>query len=174
MTGPDRVHRRIVARPHAAIIHRGGGAAGNLGKGEGVADRQSEDEGRETILLVDDDAAVRRVAARVLRRAGYTVLEAESGPQALATSRAAEGPIDLLLTDVVMPEMNGRELSQALAPERPETKVLFMSGYTEDDVILRGVSVAEVNFVAKPFTLDGLQGVVRRVLDGTEGPGGPR
>ncbi len=119
----------------------------------------------ETILLVDDDDAVRRVAAKVLGRAGYAVLEAEGGPTALEKARDHDGPIHLLLTDVVMPEMNGRQLSEALVQERPDTRVLFMSAYTEDEVILRGVSVAEVNFLAKPFTLDVLTGTVRTILD---------
>ncbi|MBW3535068.1 MAG: response regulator [Gemmatimonadetes bacterium] len=127
--------------------------------------RDATPEAPETILLVDDDTAVRRMAAKVLRRAGYTVLEAVGGPEALAVARSREDHIDLLLTDVVMPVMSGRELSEALVRERPETKIVFMSGYTDDDVILRGVSVAEVNFLPKPFTLDGLRRVVRRVLD---------
>src|SRR5688572_27395476 len=99
------------------------------------------------ILVVDDDQAVRQVAARVLQRAGYEVLQAGEGAEALRVAREHQGRLDLLLTDVVMPGMNGRELGERLAEERPETRLLYMSAYTEDEVILRGVRVAEVNFL---------------------------
>ena len=116
------------------------------------------------ILVVDDDEAVRQVAARVLKRVGYQVLQAGEGAEALRVAREHNGRLDLLLTDVVMPGMNGRELGERLAEERPETRLLYMSAYTEDEVILRGVRVAEVNFVYKPFSLEGLTEAVRQVL----------
>ena len=119
----------------------------------------------KTVLVVDDDASVLRVAAKVLRRVGYHVLEAGSGDVALATVDDAEGHIDLLLTDVVMPRMNGRELSEALLARYPDVRVLFMSGYTEDEVILQGVRVAEVNFINKPFSVDSLRQKVQAVLE---------
>src|SRR5688572_1761791 len=89
------------------------------------------------ILVVDDDPGVREVAARVLRRAGYQVLQAAEGDEALEVARTHAGPLHLLLTDVVMPGMNGRELGQRMSEERPETRLLYMSAYTEDEVILR-------------------------------------
>ena len=116
------------------------------------------------ILVVDDDPGVREVAARVLERAGYRVLQAGEGDEALEIARAHAGPLHLLLTDVVMPGMNGRELGQRMSQERPETRLLYMSAYTEDEVILRGIRVAEVGFLAKPFSLDGLQGAVKSAL----------
>jgi two-component system cell cycle sensor histidine kinase/response regulator CckA len=119
----------------------------------------------KTVLVVDDDVSVLRVAAKVLRRVGYHVLEAGSGDAALATVDEAEGQIDLLLTDVVMPRMNGRELSEALLARYPDVRVLFMSGYTEDEVILQGVRVAEVNFINKPFSVDSLRQKVQDVLE---------
>jgi CheY-like chemotaxis protein len=116
------------------------------------------------VLVVDDDPAVLEVAARVLERAGYRVLEAANGLEATRVARAHAGRLDLVLTDVVMPGMNGRELGERLARDHPGTRVLYMSAYTEDEVILRGVSVAGMSFVYKPFTLDGLVEAVRRAL----------
>ena len=118
-----------------------------------------------TVLVVDDDTSVLKVAAKVLRRVGYDVLEAGSGDAALAKVDEAEGHIDLLLTDVVMPRMNGRELSEAVLARYPDVRVLFMSGYTEDEVILQGVRVAEVNFINKPFSVESLRHKVSQVLE---------
>lgn len=127
--------------------------------------------GRPTILVVDDDPAVRRVASKALRRAGYAVLEASSGEEALAAAGRRRGDIGLLLTDVVMPGMNGRELSERLHETHPHLPVLFMSAYAEDDVFLRGVRVARMNFIAKPFTLEGLVSAVSGLVGRTgEGP----
>jgi two-component system, cell cycle sensor histidine kinase and response regulator CckA len=126
----------------------------------------SAPQGRgELILVVDDDPAVLRMASKVLRRGGYEVLEAGGGSDALRIAEEHDGKIQLLLTDVVMPEMGGREVSEELRARYPRIRVLFMSAYTEDEVILRGVRVAEVNFVSKPFTVDGLRNKVREVLD---------
>ena len=119
-----------------------------------------------TVLVVDDDLSVLRVAAKVLKRGGFDVLEAGSGDAALAVADEVNGEIDLLLTDVVMPSMNGRELSQALVARYPDVRVLFMSAYTEDEVILQGVRVAEVNFINKPFSVEGLREKVRQVIAG--------
>lgn len=117
------------------------------------------------ILVVDDDDAVGKVAARVLQRVGYRCCrrERESRPSR-SRARTHAGRLDLLLTDVVIPGMNGRELGERLAVERPETRLLYMSAYTEDEVILRGVRVAEVGFLYKPFSLDGLTDAVRQAL----------
>ncbi len=121
--------------------------------------------GGETILVVDDDPSVLQVASKVLRRGGYEVVEADGGDKALRLAEELNGRIDLLLTDVVMPGMGGRELGEHLSERYPAVRLLFMSAYTEDEVILQGVRVAEVNFIAKPFTVEGLRTKVREVLD---------
>lgn len=122
--------------------------------------------GMGRILVVDDDEAVREVAARILRRLGYEVEEAGGAPEALRMLDAMSEPPDLLLSDVVMPGMNGRELSERVEELYPDVRILFMSAYTEDEVILRGIRVAEVHFLPKPFTLEGLADAVREVLAG--------
>jgi DNA-binding response OmpR family regulator len=104
------------------------------------------------------------VASKALRRAGYEVIEAESGARALEISRDRGEFIDLLLTDVVMPGMNGRELSERLREGDPDLPVLFMSAYAEDEVFLHGVRVARMNFIPKPFTLQELTDSVREIL----------
>ena len=104
------------------------------------------------------------VAARVLEREGYRVLHAMDGAEGLDLARGAER-LDLVLTDVVMPGMSGRELGERIERERPGTRVLYVSAYTEDEVILRGVRVAGMNFVYKPFTLDGLANAVKSALE---------
>lgn len=128
--------------------------------------QQEQPRSDATILVVDDDASVLRVASKVLVRAGYDVLEANGGPEALQLADERDGALDLLLTDVVMPGMSGRELGQELTARYPGIRVLYMSAYTEDEVILQGVRVAEVNFIAKPFTVQGLRVKVREVLEG--------
>jgi len=121
--------------------------------------------GTEIVLLAEDEDSVRTVAKEALERRGYRVLAAADGPSALALARACSGRIDLLLTDVVMPGMNGRELAEALLIERPGTRVLFASGYTDDAVLLHGVRTDEVAFIQKPFTPPALMQRVREVLD---------
>jgi len=130
---------------------------------QGEADRPAV--GSETILVVEDEDVVRGLTRRVLLARGYTVLEAGEGKQALELAAAHAGPIDLLLTDVVMPGMSGRELGDRLAAARPEMRVLYTSGYTDDLVLARGVSGRETAFIAKPFTPDSLARSVRRTLD---------
>ena len=126
--------------------------------------------GHETILLAEDESAVRAVATAALERAGYTVLAAPDGPAALELARAFAGTIDLLLTDVVMPGMHGRELAETLLVERPGTRVLYASGYTDDAILLRGIRVDDVAFIQKPFTPQQLATRVRDVLDAPRGP----
>jgi CheY-like chemotaxis protein len=120
---------------------------------------------QELLLVVDDDASVLQVASKVLQRGGYEVLSAGGGAEALSIAAANEGRISLLLTDVVMPGMGGRELSEIFRARFPAVRILFMSAYTEDEVILQGVRVADVDFIPKPFTVQGLRDKVRYVLD---------
>ncbi len=121
--------------------------------------------GSETILLVEDAAAVRKLIVKVLRKLGYTVLEARHGRSAVSLSRAFQGPINLLLTDVVMPGMSGRELAERLAPQRPEMKVLYISGHSSDAIVQHGVLDPAIAYLQKPFTRDALARKVRVVLD---------
>jgi nitrogen-specific signal transduction histidine kinase len=123
--------------------------------------------GTETILLAEDATAVRVAARQILERLGYTVLEAANGADALSAARAA---IDLLLTDVVMPEMSGRELVDRFAKLRPSTKVLFMSGYTDDAIVRHGVLRPGTAYLQKPFSADTLGRKVREVLDSVLAP----
>ena len=127
--------------------------------------RTEEIHGTETVLLVEDVPAVRDVVHRVLAGSGYTVLDAVDGPSALARAASHRGPLHLLLTDVVLPGLSGRELAEQLKPSRPELKILFTSGYTDDAVTRRGVFGSDVSFMQKPFTPETLARRVREVLD---------
>ena len=122
--------------------------------------------GTETVLLAEDEAPVRAVARQVLERHGYTVLEAPSAEAALDIAARYSGTIHLLLTDVIMPGLNGRDLATRLADLRPGTRVIFMSGYTDDAVTRHGVLEPGSAYVQKPFTPDGIARKVREVLDG--------
>jgi PAS domain S-box-containing protein len=121
--------------------------------------------GGETILLVEDEQQVREVASLILRRGGYKVLLAENGEQGLAVAEEHGKGIDLLITDVVMPRMNGRQLVERLKPRWPDLKVLFMSGYTDDAIVHHGVLEEGVDFLQKPITPDALLKRVHEVLD---------
>jgi two-component system cell cycle sensor histidine kinase/response regulator CckA len=128
--------------------------------------------GMETVLLVEDDGAVRAVAQRMLERSGYRVLVAE-GPDAALRQRELHGPhIDLLLTDVVMPRMSGAELATRLAPSCPEMKVLFMSGYTDITIGAHGVLDSGASFLQKPFSSRQLSQKVRSTLEAGGSPEG--
>jgi len=120
--------------------------------------------GKSTILLVDDDEAVRMVATRILTRAGYTVLTAASPAEAESAWADHVGPIHLLMTDLMMPGMNGGELATRLLESRKDTSVLYTSGYTNETVIRRGLIVPDVPFLAKPFTIDDVIRKVREAL----------
>ncbi len=124
-----------------------------------------EARGLETILLVEDEDDVRALAREVLERQGYTVLEASDGQQALGRCEAGAAGIDMILTDVVMPRMSGRELVDRVRAIRPEMRVLYMSGYTEDAILRHGVLDASTVLLGKPFTPAALLAKVREVLD---------
>jgi PAS domain S-box-containing protein len=121
--------------------------------------------GTETILLAEDDAMLRPLAKGLLEKLGYRVIEAENGAQALAAAGRFTGPIQLLVADVVMPGGSGRDLARRLAETRPETKVLYVSGYTDDAIVHHGMLEPGLNFLQKPFTPAVLARKVREVLD---------
>ena len=121
--------------------------------------------GEETILVVEDNEEVRKLAMRVLQTQGYEVLGAPEGMEAFLLCEEREGPIDLLVTDVVMPKMSGRELAERIASIRPEIKVLYMSGYTDNAIVHHGILSEGINYIQKPFTVESLIRKVREVLD---------
>ena len=122
--------------------------------------------GSETVLVVEDESELRALTRRVLEKHGYTVLEARTADAASALARDHPGPIHLLLADVVLPGPSGRMLADELLAGHAELKVLFMSGYTEDVIVHRGVLVPNAAFIQKPFSAEGLAAKVREVLDG--------
>ena len=142
---------------HLPRVREGGDVAGEEGGGARG--------GRETILLVEDEEMVRGVASGSLRAKGYHVLEARDGHEALAVAAEHQGPIHLLVTDVVMPVMGGVELVASLARARPETRVLYTSGYTQDPAVLRGSGGDEGAFLPKPYVGETLTRRVRELLD---------
>jgi CheY-like chemotaxis protein len=131
----------------------------------GPADVPAALGGSETVLVVEDEAGVRALALRALREQGYTVLEASNGREALSLAERAGSPIDLVLTDVVMPEMGGLELVERLAAIRPTVSFIYMSGYTEADKLQPGIRDAEIPFLQKPFSAESLALRVRESLD---------
>jgi PAS domain S-box-containing protein len=122
-------------------------------------------QGSETILLVEDDEVIRKLVYMILLEHGYTVLVTCNGSEALEISEQHPDPIHLMLTDVVMPQLTVRELTESLARMRPETRVLYVSGYTDDAIVHHGVLGEGMNFMPKPFTVDALLRKVREVLD---------
>ncbi|HEY3237767.1 MAG TPA: response regulator [Polyangiaceae bacterium] len=125
-------------------------------------------EGHETILLAEDEPAVRRLAERILTKNGYRVLSAANGVAAMSLAREHAGPIDMLLSDMLMPQMSGVDLARALRDTRPTLKVLFMSGYSEDSLGPAALEQLGARLLAKPFNASGLLGQIRAMLSGSE------
>jgi CheY-like chemotaxis protein len=136
-----------------------------------LAEKLSETvRGSETVLLVEDDKLVRRLVHEVLENCGYRLLEAANGVEALSTCEQSEEPIHLLVTEIVMPGMSGRETANRLAALRPEIKVLFMFGYTDEAIVHDGMLAADTTFIQKPFAPDALARKVREALDSQNQP----
>ena len=121
--------------------------------------------GNETILVVEDNHEVRKVTGRILSMQGYRVLEASNEGDAFSICDQHDGPIHLMVTNVVMPEMNGPQLAKHLISQHPEIKVLYMSGYVKNFISHQGILGKEMNYIQKPFTVDELVKKVRGVLD---------
>jgi CheY-like chemotaxis protein len=121
--------------------------------------------GNETVLLVEDEPAVREMTRAALQRHGYTVLPAASGAEALQIAQANHGAISVVLTDVVMPGMSGPQLVERLREDQPRLAALFMSGYTSDAVLRHGIETGEADFLQKPFSTSALAAKLRQVLD---------
>ena len=120
--------------------------------------------GSETVLVVEDQADVRRLIEKTLSRYGYSVLTATNGPEAAARAQTYEGAIHVMLTDVILPGASGREIARQLAAARPHLRVLYMSGYTDDVIVQHGVLEPGLAFLQKPFTADTLARRIREVL----------
>jgi nitrogen-specific signal transduction histidine kinase/ActR/RegA family two-component response regulator len=135
-----------------------------------VVEEVAARRGTEVVLLAEDDVILRALARDILVTEGYTVLDSQNVEDALRFAENQDGAIHLLLTDVVMPLMGGRELAERMSGRRPETRILFVSGFTDDTVVRHGVLDEGVAFLQKPFTLESLSRTVRHVLDGQPVP----
>ena len=122
--------------------------------------------GTETVLLVEDDAGIRSMVTRFLASSGYTVIDAENGEEALSKLHGTTGRVDILVTDVVMPLMGGRELAARLDEMFSGVRVLFMSGYTDNTIVHQGVLEPGIMFIQKPFSMIDFMRKVRETLDG--------
>ncbi len=127
---------------------------------------RAAEPGTESVLLVEDEPELRRLVEKLLRLKGYRVLSAAGPAEAIAISKRHEASIELMLTDVIMPGMNGRELARVLAASRPRMRVLYMSGYTDAAMNQQGILPHGTAFLSKPFTPEALARKVREVLDG--------
>lgn len=164
-SSPGRGSTITVYLPHAESVSRPEATGSHAGEAPGC---------RGTILVVEDEDEVRQLLADVLSRSGYRVLEAGHGPDALRLAQQHDGPIDLVICDMVMPQMDGWEVARRMGVLRPEAKVLFISGYSADVGLARGLSTSEVSFLSKPFTPTALRLMVRTMLAGTGGAAAPR
>ena len=126
---------------------------------------ESAFRGSETILVVEDEIGVRALACRILRERGYNVIEAADGKEALRLAREHDGEIHLVITDVIMPGMSGRELVAQLKAVRPQIEALYVSGYTDNVIVHHGILDSGIAFLQKPFTVEGLARKVREVID---------
>jgi CheY-like chemotaxis protein len=135
-------------------------------EGEAVVS-SSVPQGTELILLVEDEAQVRAILKEILEGQGYHVLAASNGEEALSISQDLESDIKLMITDVVMPQMSGRELAERVLAVRPNLPVLFMSGYTDDAIVRHGLLDEKLHFIQKPFDSATIGRKVREVLDST-------
>jgi CheY-like chemotaxis protein len=133
--------------------------------GRPEADETQLARGRETLLVVEDEPAILKILRKTLQGLGYAVIEAASGGEALAMAAQNKGPVHLLLTDVIMPEMNGRDLYTKIAALHPGIRVIFMSGYAADVFEQPGDGKGHFSFLQKPFSMQQLSGKVREVLD---------
>ena len=131
-----------------------------------VVEEQRPAQGSETVLLVEDDESILNLGVAILESFGYTILSAQSPEQALTFVRQHADPIHLLITDIVMPGMNGKVLRDKIVRLRPEIRVIFMSGYTDDVIAHHGILDPDIHFLQKPFSVNTLTGMVREVLDG--------
>ena len=129
-----------------------------------AAGRHPSPSGSETNLVVEDETGVRELAVEVLESAGFTVLAAEGPMRALEIVKQHAGRLDLLLTDVVMPQMSGRKLAERLSQERPQLRILYMSGYTDEALGAHGVLAPRTTLLAKPFTSNELIRATREAL----------
>ena len=166
---PPRSDSIVARAQHGLVVpHLHDFGANNLLAGQDFEHRRrmtsSAENEKGTILLVDDEQAVRSIVLRILRRANYTVLEAESGDAALEIADAHDGPIDLVITDMFMPGLRGPEVIQRLAVKRPGLRALFMSGYADQDA--RTGVPAGANFLNKPFAGHELAAAVEAALKG--------
>jgi len=162
--------RSAAQRAHSPAIHAGAesggaGTVGNLALKKLLIENKP---GTETILYVEDEGVLRGVIADCLIQLGYRVLSADDGEHALTLAADHKGPIDLLLTDVRMPEMSGPELAAKLLPLRPAMKVMYVSGYPDDIVAIHGSPGPDIVFLAKPFTIKLLAAKLREVLEKQE------
>jgi two-component system cell cycle sensor histidine kinase/response regulator CckA len=130
---------------------------------------RTPEPGGETILIVEDEASLLRLTTRVLEAQGYIVLTAADGEAAQRVLKRHDGPVHLMLSDVVMPGISGQDLAARMAELRPEMKILFTSGYTDDIVVQHGVSNASAHFLSKPFSTEVLVNTIREVLDAKDG-----
>ena len=152
--GKGTTFKIYLPRVDEAVDYEGGGGLERMAP-----------HGTETILLVEDEEQVRQIAQQILTTLGYRVLPATNGQEALAVAQEHEGTIDLTITDVVMPQLSGRELVERLCLLRPNMKVLFMSGYTDDAIVRHGLLDERLEFIQKPFAADAFARKIRNVLD---------